>query len=161
MAASDGSPRIAVPATDVRPRHRQVLYPDIFAERMVGRVKHALGDMFGLRNFGVNLTRLAPGAISALRHMHTLQDEFIYVLEGSPTLVTDVGEMLLGAGYCAGFPAGGVSHQLVNRTLAEVIYLECGDRTRGDRVDYPDDNMVAMLGADGVWTFTYADGRPY
>lgn len=92
MAAREGSPRIAIAAADVPPRSRQVLYPDVFADRMVGRVKLALGDTFGLRNFGVNLTRLAPGAISALRHSHSLQDEFIYVIEGSPTLVTDVGE---------------------------------------------------------------------
>ena len=161
MAAGEQSPRIAVPAADVSPRRRQVLYPDVFAARMVGRVKYALGDVFGLKNFGINLTRLAPGAISALRHTHSLQDEFIYVLEGSPTLVTDVGETVLSPGFCAGFPAGGVSHQLVNRTLAEVAYLECGDRTLGDRVTYPEDDMLAALGSDCVWTFTHADGRPY
>jgi uncharacterized cupin superfamily protein len=138
-----------------------VLYPDIFAAKMVGRTKYALGEVFGLRNFGVNLTRLAPGAISALRHAHSLQDEFIYVLEGAPTLVTDLGETVLGPGHCAGFRAGGAAHQLVNRTFAEVVYLECGDRTLGDRVNYPEDDMLAVLGPDGVWAFTHTDGRPY
>jgi uncharacterized cupin superfamily protein len=161
MPATDDIQGIAVRAVDVAPRRRQLLYPDAFADRMRGRTKHALGDVFGLRNFGVNLTRLMPGAISALRHVHAVQDEFIYVLEGSPTLITDGDETVLGPGACAGFPARGTSHQLVNRSATEVVYLECGDRTVGDRVSYPDDDMLAALGDDGVWAFTHADGRPY
>ena len=67
---------------------------------MAGRVKHPLGDLFGLHNFGVNLTELTPGAVSSLLHRHSRQDEFIYVLEGELTLVTDEGEVVL-RGECA------------------------------------------------------------
>jgi uncharacterized cupin superfamily protein len=89
---------------------------------MKGREKRALGDIFGLSNFGVNLTRLAPGAQSALRHAHTKQDELIYVLQGHPTLVTDAGETVLEPGMCAGFKAGsGDAHHLVNRSAADVV----------------------------------------
>jgi uncharacterized cupin superfamily protein len=56
---------------------------------MQHRQKPVLGELLGLTNFGVNLTRIAPGGISALRHAHARQDEFIYVLEGNRTLVTD------------------------------------------------------------------------
>ena len=152
---------VAVIAADVVPAQRQTTYPEPFASRMAGRVKRRLGDVFGLNNFGVNLTRLSPGGISALRHSHSKQDEFVYVLEGTATLVTDDGEVLLGPGHCAGFRAGGSAHQLVNRTSSDVVYLEVGDRSAGDRGNYPVDDLRAALRPDGSWAFTHKDGTPY
>jgi uncharacterized cupin superfamily protein len=129
---------------------------------MAGREKRALGDAFGLRNFGVNLTRLAPGAVSALRHAHSRQDEFVYILEGRPTLVSDRGETVLAPGMCAGFRAcSGDAHQLVNRSSEVVLYLEVGDRTAGDTVVYPDDDIQALLAESGQWRFAHKDGTPY
>ena len=128
---------------------------------MAGRTKRLLGDVFGLRNFGVNLTRLAPGAQSALLHRHSRQDEFVFILEGEPTLVTDRGEVRLAPGRCAGFPAGGPAHHLVNRSERDVLYLEIGDRTAGDDAVYPDDDLKALLSPDGRWAFTHKDGTPY
>ena len=152
----------AVRAADAAPRTRPTNYPEPFASGMRGREKRPLGDPFGLTNFGVNLTRLAPGAISALRHAHSKQDEFIYVLEGEPTLITDVGATPLSPGMCAGFKAGnGDGHHLVNRTSHDVVYLEIGDRTPGDEGIYPDDDLKAVLGADGGWHFCHKDGTPY
>ena len=128
---------------------------------MAGRHKHPLGDLFGLSNFGVNLTRLAPGAASALRHAHSRQDEFVYVLQGSPTLHTDEGRTALAPGMCAGFKAGtGNAHCLVNDTAEDVVYLEIGDRTAGDEGTYPDDDLVARL-VEGRWRFEHKDGTPY
>jgi uncharacterized cupin superfamily protein len=128
---------------------------------MVRRLKRPLGDLFGLSNFGVNLTRLVPRAVSALRHAHTRQDEFIYILEGRPTLHTDAGATLLGPGMCAGFKAGtGNAHRLVNDTPDDVVYLEVGDRSAGDAASYPDDDLQASL-VDGQWTFAHRDGTPY
>jgi uncharacterized cupin superfamily protein len=129
---------------------------------MGGREKRALGDLFGLTNYGVNLTRLAPGGMSALRHAHARQDEFIYILEGQPTLVTDAGETLLGPGMCAGFKAGtGDGHHLINRTRSDVTYLEIGDRSAGDSAVYPDDDIQFSVSADGKRRFTRKDGTPY
>src|SRR5579864_8907619 len=109
-------------------------YPEPFASQMAGREKRPLGDLFGLANFGVNLTRLRPGAASALRHAHTRRDEFVYILEGNPTLHTDEGQTELAPGQCAGFTAGsGNAHRLLNRTTEDVVYLEVGDRTPGDQ----------------------------
>ena len=137
-------------------------YPEPFASRMGGREKRALGQVFGLSNFGVNLTRLAPGAQSALRHAHTRQDEFVYVLQGHPTLVTDAGPTQLAPGMCAGFKAGsGNAHHLVNGTTEWVVYLEVGDRSAGDQGSYPDDDLQAQLQPDGSWTFLHKDGSPY
>jgi uncharacterized cupin superfamily protein len=152
----------AIKALDVPARTKPSNYPEPFASRMKGREKRALGDVFGLRNFGVNLTRLAPGAISTLRHAHSRQDEFVYILEGEPTLVTDAGETPLAPGMCAGFKAGsGEGHHLVNRTATDVLYLEVGDRGPGDAVTYPDDDLKAEMGADGRWLFTRKDGSAY
>jgi uncharacterized cupin superfamily protein len=163
MSAPPASrPPIALLAAETPPRRQQTSYPEPFAARMAGRLKRPLGDLFGLTNFGVNLTRLAPGAISSLRHAHSKQDELVYVLEGEPTLVTDEGETALRPGMCAGFRAGtGNGHHLVNRTGRDVVVLEVGDRTAGDIGTYPDDDLAAALGPDGRWRFTHKDGTPY
>lgn len=154
-------PPVAIVAADAPLRAKRSVYPEPFATRMEGRLKHPLGDLFGLGNFGVNLTRLRPGGVSALRHAHTKQDEFIYVLEGFPTLHTDEGRTPLRPGMCAGFKAGtGNGHRLINETTADVVYLEVGDRTPGDEGSYPDDDLRAQL-RDGAWVFTHKDGTPY
>jgi len=158
---SDSPKPIAIEANAVPPRTKPSNYPEPFFSRMLKREKRQLGDVFGLKNFGVNLTRLMPGGESALLHRHSKQDEFIYILQGEPTLVTETAEMKLSPGMCAGFPAAGEAHQLVNRTDADVLYLEVGDRTPGDEGSYPKDDIQAVLGADGKWVFTHKDGRPY
>ncbi|MBI3714918.1 MAG: cupin domain-containing protein [Betaproteobacteria bacterium] len=152
---------VAIVAAEAAPRTVPSQYPEPFASRMHGREKRALGDLFGLSNFGVNLTRLAPSAISSLRHAHSRQDEFIYILVGHPTLVTDEGETQLAPGLCAGFKAGtGNGHHLINQTDEVVVYLEIGDRTPGDSGSYPDDDLQAIL-IDGKWRFLHKDGTPY
>ena len=153
---------VAVRAAEMLLRAKASNYPEPFAGRMTGREKRPLGDVFGLTNFGVNLTRLKPGAQSALRHAHSLQDEFVYILEGTATLLTDAGETVLTPGMCAGFKAGtGNGHCLINQSGADVVYLEIGDRTKGDAGSYPDDDIAARMGADGRWRFTHKDGTPY
>ena len=125
------------------------------------RQKRPLGDLFGLKSFGVNLTRIAPGGASALRHAHTIQDEFVYILEGRPTLVTDAGRTVLKPGMCAGFKGGtGDAHHLMNETAEDVVYLEIGDRLPGDTATYPDDDIAAVAVAGG-WRFAHKDGTPY
>lgn len=152
---------IAINAAETSPRTKLSNYPDPFASRMAGREKRPLGDLFGLQNFGVNLTRLAPNAISALRHAHSKQDEFVYILHGRPTLHTDEGRLQLSPGMCAGFKAGtGNGHRLINETADDVVYLEIGDRLRGDEATYPDDDLRA-LSVDGKWQFAHKDGTSY
>ncbi|AEG00510.1 cupin domain-containing protein [Methylomonas methanica] len=151
---------IAMTAEHVLPRVKKSLYPQPIAERheaqLNGREKRPLAEAFGLQNFGVNLTQLAPGAISALRHAHSRQDEFIYILRGCPTLYTNAGPTPLTPGMCAGFKAGiDDAHRLVNETTEIVEYLEVGDQ-----VVYPDDDLQASFVA-GCWRFFRKDGRPY
>jgi uncharacterized cupin superfamily protein len=152
---------VAIDASAAPVRAKKSSYPEPFASRMAGREKRPLGDLFGLSNFGVNLTRLEPNAVSSLRHAHSRQDEFIYVLLGHPTLHTDEGLTQLAPGMCAGFKAGtGNGHRLLNETSEPVVYLEIGDRTPGDVGTYPDDDLEAMLVAGG-WKFHHKDGTPY
>jgi len=161
VCMSEKSKPIAVTAAEVPVRIKPSVYPEPFASRMAGRDKHPLGDLFGLTNFGVNLTRLAPNAVSALRHAHTKQDEFVYILQGRPTLHTDEGRTQLSPGMCAGFKADtGNGHRLVNETTEDVVYLEVGDRTPGDEGSYPDDDLKALL-VEGKWKFVHRDGTPY
>ena len=152
---------IAIAATDVPIRAAVSFYPEPFASRMAGRQKRQLGELFGLRNFGVNLTRLAPHAVSSLRHSHAKQDEFIYVVSGYPTLHTDDGRIRLAPGMCAGFRAGtGNAHHLHNETAEDVLYLEIGDRTPNDDVTYPDDDLQ-LTRDGGKARFSHKDGTPY
>lgn len=152
---------VALDAFATPARTTPSVYPAVFHPRTHGRTKHPLGDLFGLSNFGVNLVRLAPGAGSALRHAHARQDEFVFVLQGHPTLHTDEGATRLGPGQCAGFRAGtGNGHRLSNDTADEVVYLEVGDRSPGDAVTYPDDDLKAEW-VDGRWSFAHTDGTPY
>ena len=152
----------AIWALEAALRNRPSGYPEKFQPIVKGREKRPLGDHYGLKNFGVNLTRLAPGAATALRHAHTRQDEFVYVVEGHPVLVTNDGEEWLSPGMCVGFPCGtGNAHHLVNRTRADVLILEIGDRTPGDEASYPDDDLHATVMPDGKYRFTRKDGSPY
>jgi uncharacterized cupin superfamily protein len=151
-----------ISAKSVSAPEGKTIYPEPYASLVEGRLKRKLGEFFGLTNFGVNLTHLSPGAISALAHSHLKQDEFIFVLEGSPTLILGEEEFTLNPGDCYGFKAGtGIAHQLVNRSKENVIYLEIGDRTPGDEVEYPNDDLKATQLTNGVWTLTHKDGRPY
>lgn len=152
---------VAIFASNAPLRAKPSVYPPILAARMKGREKRPLGDLFGLNNFGVNLTQLSSGATSALRHAHSKQDEFVYILQGNPTLHTNNGKQKLSPGMCVGFRAGtGNAHSLINETSEEVIYLEIGDRTGGDEVIYPDDDLSARF-EDGAWVFSHKDGTPY
>jgi len=150
---------LAVVAEDAAGRS-STKYPPQFDKRVAGRFKRPLGDLFGLRSFGVNLTTLQPGSQSALKHRHLVQDEFVYVISGELVLVAESGEAMLTAGMCAGFAAGEAAHHLVNRSSAPATYLEIGDRQPGDSAEYPDDDLVALPSAEG-WRFSHKDGTPY
>jgi uncharacterized cupin superfamily protein len=151
----------ALAASSVAPR-TGTIYPAPYAARVAGRERRALGDPFGLANFGVNLTRLPPGCGSALHHAHSRQDEFIYIVEGTPHLVLDRGETLLGPGMCAGFKAGGEAHHLENRSDKDVVYIEIGDRSAGDTANYPDDDLALRPGPPGKPPIpVHKDGTPY
>ena len=137
-------------------------YPDVFQAPVAGRLKRKLGDHFGLRNFGVNLTTLAPGSASALIHHHTLQDELVYILEGHATLILGDKTYEMAPGDCCGFPAGsGEGHQLSNQSEEPVLYIEIGDRAEGDSAAYPNDDLKAEQLADGQWKFTHKNGTDY
>ncbi|MCW5745279.1 MAG: cupin domain-containing protein [Alphaproteobacteria bacterium] len=158
---TDSKAPLAITAAAAPPRARPSNYPEPFASRMAKRDKRPLGDLFGLKSFGVNLTRLAPGGQSALMHRHTVQDEFVYILDGEAVLVSESGEARLGPGMCAGFTAGGAAHHLVNRSDRDVVFLEIGDRLPGDSASYPADDIQASMGSDGKWRFTHKDGTAY
>lgn len=163
MSPPDETPSfpVAIMAADVPPRAVRSTYPEPFATAMNRRVKRVLADAFGLSAFGVNLTQLAPGGVSSMRHAHSRQDEFVYILQGCPTLHTDAGMVRLQPGMCAGFRAGsGDAHRLLNQTDELVVYLEIGDRSPGDEATYPDDDLVAKL-VNGRWQFFHKSGEPW
>ncbi|MFN0191228.1 MAG: cupin domain-containing protein [Aestuariivirga sp.] len=150
----------AIRALDVAAR-TTTIYPPEYAAALAGRAKRALGDQFGLTQFGVNLTTLAPGSWSAERHWHEKEDEFIYVLDGELTLVDDHGEHPLTPGMCAGFKAGVPNgHKLVNTSKSPATYLELGTRSSDERSHYPEADMQGIK-TDGKWQILHKDGMPY
>jgi len=155
--------KLQAPAFDPKelPEQSTTGYPEPYRSRVAGRRRRRLGDAAGLKNFGVNLTRLDPGAESSMRHWHAKQDEFVYVVEGEITLITDAGRQKLRPGMAAGFPAGKAdAHQLVNETDKPVFYLEIGDRTPDDSASYPDVDLAVRM-VDGKWVFTRKDGSSF
>jgi uncharacterized cupin superfamily protein len=144
----------------IEPR-RGTIYPDPFKAPYEGRLKRGLSAPFGLTQFGVNVTTLQPGARSSERHWHAREDECIYILSGEAVLVTDEGEQILTPGMAAGFAAGVVNgHQLINRSVAPVTYIEIGARSPDDVVTYPDVDMHAVKTANGFKVF-HKNGEPY
>lgn len=137
-------------------------YPEQFKDHVRDRSKRVLGDLFGLGNYGVNLVELQPGAWSAQRHWHSTEDEFVYVLAGELTLVTDDGEQALAAGMVVGFPAGTEDgHHLVNKSGAVASYLEIGDRRADDECNYPDIDLFLKADGQGGKFFTHKNGDAY
>ena len=155
--------RLRLPALDPATvdERRGSGYPEPFRSRMGDRVKRRLGDACGLTRFGVNLVVLASGGQSALRHWHTQEDEFVFVLDGELVLVTDDGEQVLRAGDCAGYPAGKPDgHHFVNRSGTPARYLEVGNRDPAQRPYYPDDDLMVVDDPRGRF-YAHKDGRPY
>jgi uncharacterized cupin superfamily protein len=151
-----------ISAASITAKQGQTVYPAPYDALIQGRLKRKLGQHFELKNFGVNLTQLAPGAISALAHSHSIQEEFIFILDGSPTLILGPTEYQLNPGDCYGFPAKtGIPHQLINRSATPVSYLEIGDRSLNDEVTYPNDDLKAVQLTNGEWALTYKNGQPY
>ena len=136
------------------------LYPPPFDEPCRARGRKKLGDAAGLTQFGINLLRLPPGAWSSQRHWHQEQDEFVYVVSGEVTLVTDGGEEILRAGDCAGFKAGDKNgHHLQNRGSRDALVLEIGTRTKSDKGEYSDIDMAFETGSRA--RYLHKDGTPY
>jgi uncharacterized cupin superfamily protein len=136
-------------------------YPPPYDRAVVGRERKRLGNAAGLDQFGVNLTTLKPGASSALRHWHEREDEFVYVLEGELVLIEDGGETLLKPGDAAGFKANsGNGHHLVNKTDRNATYLEVGTRSKHERVEYPEADLMVVRDDKG-FRYTHKNGDPY
>lgn len=143
------------------PERRGSSYPSPFDEPCTERSNRSLGDEFGLRDFGVQLTILEPGAWSSQRHWHSAEDEFIYVLEGRPTLVMDEGETVMGPGDIAGFKAGVANgHHIVNQSDSVAKLLVVGSRKRDDDAFYSDIDMRILKRHRGG-TYTRTNGDPY
>jgi uncharacterized cupin superfamily protein len=108
-----------------------------------GKHEAQLAKAASLTQFGVNFLTLEPGAISALRHWHEEEDEFVYILSGELMLVDNDGEHKMSAGSFAGFRAGVANaHQLINRTSAPATFIVVGTRKVGvERIHYPDDDL--------------------
>jgi len=134
-------------------------YPAPFDRPCAARARQRLGDASNLTDFGVNLMHLPPGTWSSQRHWHTLEDEFVFIVEGEVVLVTDSGEEILRAGDCAGFKAGiEDGHHLQNRSPRDALVLEVGSRKPEDEGEYSDIDMRFLRANEG---FTHKDGKPY
>ena len=149
-----------IDTTRLKPRE-STNYPDAFKHVVKGREKTALGNAADLSQFGVNLTRLKPGAASSLRHWHENEDEFVYILAGELVLIEDGGETIMRPGDCAGFKANVANgHHLVNRTERDALYLEIGTRSPAECAHYPDVDLKFERDETGA-RILHKNGEPY
>jgi uncharacterized cupin superfamily protein len=136
-------------------------YPEPFRAAVAGRSRQRLGNVVGLDQFGVNLTRLKPGAQSSMRHWHAAEDEFVFILEGTLVLCEDEGETVLRPGDAAGFKAGVPNgHCLINRSSEDAVFLEIGTRAAREQAEYPDIDLRFRKDENGV-SITHKSGEPY
>lgn len=142
------------------PSRAGAAHPVPAVDKCKARRKARLGDAVGLDQFGVNRVELDPGVWSTVRHWHSHEDEFVMVLQGELTLVTDEGEQTLKLGDCAGFKAGEENgHRLENRSDALAVFLEVGSRRPElDRTYYPDDDLMVGHDSEGRQVFMRHDG---
>jgi uncharacterized cupin superfamily protein len=141
--------------------HTTTLYPEPYRSQVLPREKRKLADALGLTKIGINRTTLMPGKVSSMRHWHTHEDEFVYVLEGEVVLCTSGGEQVLTAGHCAGFPAGcDDGHQFVNRSSRPAVYLEISNRNSEDCAHYSEPH-VDMAWNAALGRITRRDGSSY
>jgi uncharacterized cupin superfamily protein len=157
---STDRPALAALAVEAR---SQSSYPEPYRSRVLPRAARALGDAFGLTRIGVNLVRIEPGKESSMRHWHTHEDEFVYLLEGELVLRTGRGEQLLTAGMCVGFPAGSEDgHQLINRGPVPAVFLAVSNRDAADTAYYSDADVDLMWSpAHARERMTRRDGTPW
>lgn len=137
------------------------IYPAPYDAMMAGRSSLRLGDLGGVSQFGVNLVRLAPGAMSSLRHWHLREDEFVMVTKGTCTLIDDDGRHPMGPGDCAAFPAGDQNgHHFINETDAPAEFLVVGTSHAAEVATYSDVDLKVTM-TNHVPKFTYKDDTPY
>jgi len=140
------------------------IYPSPYQEMMQGRSSLRLAEAGGLTQYGVNLVRLEPGAMSSLRHWHHIEDAFVWVTMGECTLVQDGGAWVMRPGDCAAFPAGAPDgHHLVNHSDSPAAFLVVGTKAPQETAVYSDvDMMVTITAGDkAVAEFMYKDGTPW
>ena len=136
-------------------------YPEPFNTQVGSGTWRPLGDEFDLTQFGVNLETLKPGDQSALRHWHTLGDEFVFVLSGEVTLVTEEPDSILASGMCVGFKAAERNgHHFINRSTVDARLIVMGARVPGDNAFYPDDDLVWLPTENGKLA-AHKDGTLY
>jgi uncharacterized cupin superfamily protein len=169
------------------PGRASSLYPTLELQSLVhGRMKRSIGNMFGITNFGMNITTIQPNGTSSIVHYHTNQDEMIYIISGTATLTlyydtnndaNDANqkykEIQMSMGESMGFPAGRkVGHSIRNTSNTEpLIMIEIGDRTPADTAIYPEPNIDLYAAQPQQqeqndskppqYQFYHKDGRPY
>ncbi len=134
-------------------------YPEPFRTRMGEADWRRLGNVFGLTQFGVNLETFQPGAQSALRHWHTLDDEFVYVLEGEMVLLHRCGRDAPATGHVRRLQGGGKECASFRQSLGPAG-TTAGDRDARSRRQLLLPGRRSAVGRIGNRTLRRAQGRP-
>ena len=138
----------------------QNTYPAAFAD-LGDAWDIALSDAGGLTQFGAFLETLHPGGQTSLRHWHEEEDEFLYVLDGTVTLLEDSGPQLIGPGTCVCWPAKVPNaHCLRNDGDTPATLFIAGSRLAEDACHYPDIDLHYSR-RKGLRSFAQKDGTPY
>ena len=133
---------VRLPNEDVQPQQRRVGWDEGTAR--AGAAKGAfVGQRIGGELLGATMSEVGPGDRLSPYHTHYLNEEWVIVLRGEPTLRTPEGERVLKEGDVVCFPRGkDGAHQIINRTDSPIRVLMLSSMIRGEVIEYLDTGKV-------------------
>lgn len=98
-----------------------------------------VGKLLGLEKIGIHIETLPPGRRTSWPHAESDEEEFAFVISGTPQVWVDGNVYDLVAGDFVAFPAGtGIAHTFLNNSQNDVVLLVGGERSKpGNKINYP------------------------
>lgn len=109
--------------------------------------RHGLiSQRLGAHKLGYRITEVPPGKTAFPYHGHLVNEEMVFILEGSGRLRLKHGEYPLRSGDFIALPAGpDQPHQILNTGGTPLRYLAVSTMEQPDVVRYPDSQKLAVF----------------
>ena len=121
----------------------------------MGGLGSALGRRLGLTRIGIHYEITPPGSRSSFPHAESDEEEFVFVVRGTPDVWIDGTLHALSEGDAVAFPAGtGIAHSFLNNSSADVHLLIVGEASKpGNKLNYPinPERMADFAKAGRAW----------
>ena len=116
------------------------------AERFEAKIGF-IGSRIGARKLGYNITAVPPGKRSFPFHNHHVNEEMVFVLQGTGEVRIGESTYSIRAGDVIACPAGGkeTAHQIINTSADELRYLAVSTKVSPEIAEYPDSGKFGVL----------------